>query len=522
MDPLREQIRALLAKLTLGQKVLIGGSALAAIVAIITLVSLMNRPTYVTLFSNLNATDASKIVERLKEKKVAYKLDDAGRTVLVPKEQLYDLRLSMAGEGLLQSSTVGYEIFDKTNLGASDFVQKLNYRRALEGELARTILTIDEVEGARVHIVIPEKALFKEDQKDPTASVVLKLRSGKLSPENIEGIARLVSSSVEGLNAKNVSIMDSHGNVLSTNTASNTLAALSSTQYELQHKVETYLAQQAQSMLDGVVGPSNSIVRVTAELNFNQVEQTVEKFDPDGQVVRSEQSTEEKTAQTDSLPPGQRTNAITNYEISKTLEHIVAGTGNVNRLSVAVLINGKPVTKEVNGKKETQIIPRSSEEITQLTDIVKKAVGFDQRRADEISFVNLPFDNRFTDEQFVQKEDAAPNDTHMQRYVIIGAMLGAVVILFMLIGRLKARRMVAPVGQYLDIKETVMQDAQKALESAQAQQIEKKPVPPLPEKEVPVETIHREERRQRVMEYIREKPQDTSKVVKLWLTEENG
>jgi flagellar M-ring protein FliF len=516
MDPLREQIRALLAKLTLAQKLLIGGTAVAAIVAIFTLVSLMSRPTYVTLFSNLNAQDASKIVERLKEKKVSYKLDDNGKTVMVPKDQLYDLRLSMAGEGLLQSSTVGYEIFDKTNLGASDFVQKLNYRRALEGELARTILTIDEVEGARVHISIPEKALFKEDQKEPTASVMLKLRSAKISPENIEGIARLVASSVEGLNPKNVSIMDSHGDILSSNTESNTLAALSSTQYELQHKVETYLAHQAQSMLDGIVGPSNSIVRVTADLNFNQVEQNVEKFDPDGQVVRSEQSTEEKSAQSDSLPPGTRTNAITNYEISKSIEHIVAGTGNVNRLSIAVLINGKPVAKEVNGKQETQIVPRTNEEITQLTDIVKKAVGFDQRRSDEISFVNLPFDNRLTDEQFIQKQDALPTDNNMQRYVIIGAMVGAVIILFLLIGRLKSRRVVAPVGQYLDMKETVMQEAQKALESVS---IDKKPVPPLPPAEIPLETIHREERRTRVMEYVREKPQDTSKVVKLWLTE---
>lgn len=518
MDPLREQIRALLAKLTMRQKMLIGGAAIAAIVAIMTLVNLMSKPSYVTLFANLNAQDASKIVARLKEKKIPYQLDDGGKTVMVPKEQLYDLRLTIAGEGLLQSSTVGYEIFDKTNLGASDFVQKLNYRRALEGELARTILTIDEVEGARVHIVIPEKALFKEDQKDPTSSVVLKLRSGNLSPENIDGICRLVSSSVEGLNPKNVSIMDSRGNILSTNTQNNSLAALSSTQYELQHKVESYLARQAQSMLDGVVGVNNSIVRVTAELNFNQVEQTVEKFDPDGQVVRSEQATEERSAQADSLPPGTRTNAITNYEIGKTLEHIISSTGNVNRLSVAVLINGKQKKIEVNGKQETQILPRTTEEITQLTDVVKRAVGFDSRRNDEISFVNLPFDNGINEEQFVQKQDAVPTDDRIQRYVIIAAMVGAVVILFMLIGRLTARRVIAPVGQYLDLKETVMQEAQKALAYVPA---EKKAAPALPEQEIPLEVLHREERRARVMEYVREKPSDTSKVVKLWLTETN-
>ncbi len=531
MNSLNEQSRALMQQLTLQQKILIGGVSLGALVLIFFLVSMMSKPTYVTLFTNLHPQDASKIVDRLKEKKVSYKLEDDGKTVLVPKDQLYDLRLSMAGEGLLQSSTVGYEIFDKTNLGASDFVQKLNYRRALEGELARTIITIDEVEGARVHIVIPEKTLFKEDQKNATASVVLKLRGQRMKSENVDGIAHLVSSSVEGMDSKNVTIMDSRGDILSNNSESNSLASLSSTQYELQHKVENYLAQKAQSMLDGIVGNNNSIVRVTAELNFNQVERTTEQYDPDGQVIRSEQATEEKSVMSDSLPPSTRSNAVTNYEINKTIDHLVQGSGNINRLTVAVLINGVNKKIEVNGKQEIQYEPRPAEQVTQLTDIVKRAVGFDLRRNDEISFVNLPFDNRLADEEFVQKpEGIMQNERIVERVVLIAAMVAAAVILFMLIGRIKSRRVV--VGNYFDVKEEYVNNAVQQISGAtrasrkSKEEMEAEIALQLEALEdadiIPTETLVREERKKRVVDYVKDRPADASKVIKLWLQNANG
>ncbi|HCV42271.1 MAG TPA: flagellar M-ring protein FliF, partial [Bacteroidetes bacterium] len=215
-DHFRGQIGGFMQRLSIGQKIMLVGVTLASIAAIVALITVVNRPSYGMLFSNLRPEDASKIVEKLKERSVPYTLDDGGKTILVPKQQVYDLRLSLAGEGLPQSSVIGYEIFDRTNLGVSDFVQKVNYRRALEGELARTILELEEVEGARVHIVVPEKALFKDDEKAATASVVLKLRSGKpLKRETVQGIAHLVASSVEGLETNNVTIVDSRGSLLS-------------------------------------------------------------------------------------------------------------------------------------------------------------------------------------------------------------------------------------------------------------------------------------------------------------------
>ncbi|MCX6138823.1 MAG: flagellar basal-body MS-ring/collar protein FliF [Ignavibacteriales bacterium] len=257
------QLASFFERLSLKQKLVLAGVTIGAVAGIIAMVTVVNRPAYGTLFGNLAAEDASKIVEKLKEKSVPYTLDDGGKTVLVPKQQIYELRLSLAAEGIPHSSVIGYEIFDRTNLGVSDFVQKINYRRALEGELARTILQLEEVEGARVHIVVPEKALFKEDEKQTTASVVLKLKSGKpLKRETIQGIGHLIASSVEGLETNNVTIVDSRGVLLSDNSQTNSLSALSSTQYELQQKVESYLTKKAQSILEGAVGNGNALVQV--------------------------------------------------------------------------------------------------------------------------------------------------------------------------------------------------------------------------------------------------------------------
>ena len=260
---LQQQLAGFARRLTLIQKVVLVGVALGVIAAIIALVSFVNRPSYATLFNNLNPQDASKIVDKLKEKNIPYALEDGGKSIMVPKLQVYDLRLSLAGEGLPQSSVIGYEIFDRTNLGVSDFVQKVNYRRALEGELARTILQLDEVEAARVHLVVPDKVLFKEDEKPATASVVLKLKSGKAPKrEAVQGIAHLVSSSIEGLEASNVTIVDSRGMLLSDDVKPNSVSALTATQYELQQKVEQYLAQKAQALLESVVGSGNALGQV--------------------------------------------------------------------------------------------------------------------------------------------------------------------------------------------------------------------------------------------------------------------
>ena len=506
----RGQIGGFLQRLSLGQKVMLVAVTLGSIGAIIALIMLVNRPSYAMLFTNLHPEDASKIVEKLKEKSVPYTLDDGGKTILVPKQQVYDLRLSLAGDGLPQSSVIGYEIFDRTNLGVSDFVQKVNYRRALEGELARTILELDEVDAARVHIVVPERTLFKEDEKPATASVVLKLKSGKpLKGETVQGITHLIASSVEGLEASNVTIVDSRGSLLSDAAKPNSLAALTSTQYELQQKVESYLAQKAQSILEGVVGGGNALVQVSADLDFRQAERTLEQYDPENTSVRSEQITEEKTPVNDTLPPATRANTVTNYEVNKTIEHVVENVGSIKRISVAALVNGTEKSVEHNGERTTDYTPRPQEEMNQLADIVKKAVGYSVQRNDEVSVINLPFGKNVEKEDFVYKDNPAMDWRDISEKVfLLVAMVGAVIVLRSLLGKLRVR--VGTDGRYSSAEQSMQVLRAKRANIAL----------PNPEDEISEDAAFRAERRKRITQFVQEKPTEASQLLKVWLSEE--
>ena len=506
----QQQMTGFMGRLTGSQKLTLGVVALGSIAAIITLVTLVNAPSYTTLFSNVNAEDASKIVAKLKEKDVPYQLDDGGKTIMVPKQSVYELRLTLAGEGLPQSSTIGYEIFDRTNLGVSDFVQKVNYRRALEGELARTILTLEEVEAARVHLVVPERALFKEDEKAATASVVLKLKSGKpLRRETVQGISHLIASSVEGIESGNVTIVDSRGQLLSDVHKPNSIAGMTSSQYELQQKVEAYLGQKAQSLLESVVGGGNALVQVNADLDFRQVERTLEQYDPDKTAVRSESITESKNTGGDSSAASMSSATTTNYEVNKTVEHIVENMGNIRRLTVAALVNGVPKKVTKDGAETTEISPRTEEEIGQLTELVRRAVGYDQLRNDEVSVTNLTFGPTEHEQEFVYKSSPLSDWTeYTEEIFIILAMLGAVIVLRSLLGRVRTRIELPTVEK--DVEELAGQLPRKKAAIA---------LPP-EEEEMNAEVLLRQERRKRVVSYIREKPHESSRLLKVWLSEE--
>lgn len=406
MAPIFDQVKSVWQRLRMPQRLAIIGAVVVASGIVITLIATTSSPTMHVLFSDLDPKDAAAIVEKLKEQNIPYELSDGGTAIRVPQSQVYELRLALAREGLPAGSTVGYEIFDRTNLGMSDFVQKLNHKRALEGELQKTIASFDEVQKVRVMIVLPEKALFEKDQKKPTASVLLHLKNGRsLSKLNIEGIQNLVASSVEGLSPADVTVVDQHGQILSQAPRDNsTLAGLTATQYEQQQKVESYLTSRVQSLLDGVLGPGNSAVRVSVELDFTQREQTRENFDPDGQVVRSEERIAEARRSQDSLDypavnsESNATKVRTNYEISRTVERIVGGVGTIKRISASVLVNGITKIVEQDGKKVAQYTPRSSEELQKLTQIVRNAIGYDPERNDQVSVVNLPFDTTLLEE----------------------------------------------------------------------------------------------------------------------------
>ena len=393
--------------------------ALAGSVAGLVAVTLWTQqPDMQVLFGNLAVDDASGIIDKLKDAKVPYETTNGGTTILVPSAQVHDLRLEMAGQGLPHGGGVGYEIFDRTTMGMSDFVQKLNYRRALQGELARTITQMPEVERARVHLAIPERRLFSTEQDRARASVVVSLRASQtLSKAQIQGVVHLVSSSVEGLQARDVTVVDGHGNLLS-NTSSDESAGLSGTQMEYQRTLEKDIETRIQSMLERIVGVNKAVVRVSSVLDFRKIETTEERYDPNGQVVRSEQRGQERSSGVNgvsggvpgvesNLPGGteveggqtssnnnQTKNETVNYEISRTVSRIVEPTGTIKKLSVAVLVDGlyeAPKGGDASPDQPKKYVARSEEEMKRIEDIVKKAMGYSTERQDQVEVVSIQF-----------------------------------------------------------------------------------------------------------------------------------
>jgi flagellar M-ring protein FliF len=387
----------------------VGGASMAVVLG---LAWWAQRPLYRPLFTNLSTTDAAAIVEALKAEKVAYRFDDDGRAVLVPAERLYELRLALAARGLPEGGGVGFEIFDKQSLGVTDFLQRLNYQRALQGELGRTIGQLGGVEAARVHLALPERSLFVAEDRRPSASVVVKLVPGRtLGRSQIDGIVHLVAASVEGLDADAVTVVDESGRMLTADRHGDPSGG-SSTALELQGSVERQIAERVESMLGAVVGRDKAIARVAAALDFARVERTEETYDPDRAVVKSQRTTREQTTGPRSAaggPPGVQAN-LTNdaaatttaesegprserrdesqsYEVSKVVSRTIGPVGALKQLSVAVLIDG--TYTEDKGKRT--FVTRPQAELDRLKELVKGAVGFSETRGDKIEVACVPF-----------------------------------------------------------------------------------------------------------------------------------
>ena len=410
------------------RKVMLLGALVAIIASMVLLFAWMQQPDYRLLYTNLSEADSGIIIQKLKDMKVLYKVEAGG--VMVPADRVYDLRLQLAAQGIPQGSGVGFEIFDKTDFQTTDFVQKLNYRRALEGELARTINSIKEVEKSRVHLAMPEKSVFMRDKEKVSASVVLKLKSGRsLSAQQVQGIVHIVSSSVEGLNSRDVTVVNDGGEMLTR--VMDDKIGLSSSQMEYRRKSEAVYEQMITDILEPVVGKGKVRARVSAVLDFSQSEKTEESYNPDEQVARSEQSLSEKSNSsapggipgTASNLPGkgpaagggkttqsEKLSKTTNYEISKTTNHIIGQYGELKKLTAAVIVDGIYVEKETavdaaaakgaavaadKGKTaaaELAYKPRSDEDIKRYDDLVKKAVGYTLKRGDEVTVVNMQFE----------------------------------------------------------------------------------------------------------------------------------
>lgn len=377
----------------------------------------ISAPVMSPLFTNVSLNDGGRIVQELETRSVPYELRANGTQILVPSDQVNRLRLEMADLGLpTAGSIVGYEIFDESSmLGTSNFVLNINQVRALEGELARTIMEMDIVDNVRVHLVVPRRELFARDNVMPTASVALRLRGTNLSKRQIASIRHLVATAVPGLKPTNVTIIDSRGTLLAKG-GEDEAGNMSEEAEDFRSRYETRIRNTIERLLEQSIGPGNVKAEVTADIDFDRIISNREVFDPEGQVARSVQSVSENERENETesqqnvsvgnnLPDASAANGgadslqrdanrveeTTNFEISKEIINSVKETGTVKRLSVAVIVNGITTT-DADGN--TQYAPRSQEEIDQLTRLVESAIGYDANRGDEVRVVNLRFVDR--------------------------------------------------------------------------------------------------------------------------------
>ncbi len=408
LDVITDKARGFWTKLNKNQRILIIGAGLVMMTAFILFILWLNKPNHKILYTNLTSEDANKIVTFLETEKVSYSLVDEGQTITVPADQVYDLRIKIAGEGNLVGSGVGFEIFDELQMGQTEFVQRINYQRALQGELTRTLSELPNVESARVHLVMPERSLFIEEQLPPSASVVLMLENTNLqmSKKEIDGVLNLLIMSVEGLDKHHVSITDNAGNAIYTPEEEGFSA--NNSQLEYRTRFEKLLEARINELLIPILGPGKAIAKVNAALDYSQRTIRREIYDPESRVVRSEQTSEEiqqgqanlEAGSPDanfrgdgltgsvSTQDGSREQSTVNYEINKVEENIIGQMGAVNRLTVAVAVDGTYVRNEEGGYT---YVPRSEEELARIQELVSNAVGFDNTRGDTIEVSNIAF-----------------------------------------------------------------------------------------------------------------------------------
>lgn len=419
----------------------------------------LGTPTVVPLYSGLDSGDSAKIAAELESMGIYYELRSGGAQIMVPANKVLTARMTLAKNGLpTASASVGYEIFDKSDtMGASSFVNDVNLVRALEGELSRTISSFSQVGRARVHLVLPHKDLFSRQKEDPSASVVLQLKSGqKLEASEIIAISHLVATSVPGLNINRITIVDTSGRPLKKGAADeNDPGVMASNSAEFRVSFEKRIKNVIEDLLGRSVGLGKVEAQVTAEMDFNKIVTNSETYDPEGRVVRSTQSSEEtqkasegagggEVSATTNLPAGEagesaastsannsaNVNEVTNYEISKTTKQQISPSGTVKRLSIAVLVDGTYVLDEATGQYTYQ--PRTKEELDQYKTLAKSAVGFDEKRGDTIEVINMKFITEV--ENVVPQKDKKfawlTNDmTNIIQTIVIGIVITLIIIL---------------------------------------------------------------------------------------------
>ncbi len=385
---------------------------------------------YVVLYSDLELPDSKQIVDKLDSSGVDYRLEKNGTEILVPASEVNRLRLDTVdfalGSGV---SGVGYEVFDNTDaLGSTNFVQNVNLLRALEGELARTISSVENIRSARVHLVMPKREIFSREEQKPSASVIIKTKEGPLNPQSIQAIQKLIAAAVPKLDMKDISIVDSNGNLLTEFSEEQTEIVKKSTNETMRLEQEYKLNQRLQELLEKSLGKGKAQVQVNLEMDFDEIVTNEEIFDPDSQVIRSQASmSEEGTTGQDASQPvtvGQnipnsdssfpssngsfgtmaKTEETINYEISRVVRNKVKNTGVISRVTAGVSVDG---TYKRNKDGRLIYQPRTPEEMERITNLVKSAVGYDANRGDLVEVVNIKFSS------FIDEEDVPPEKLYM-------------------------------------------------------------------------------------------------------------
>jgi flagellar M-ring protein FliF len=503
----------------------------------------VTAPQMTPLFTDLTLEDSTAIVKELERQGIAFELRNDGEIVLAPKDRVPRLRMSLAEAGLPKGGGVGYEIFDKSDaLGATSFVQNINHLRALEGELSRTIRSLDRVMAARVHLVLPERPLFSREAPEASASIVLKVR-GKLEPQQVNAIRHLTASAVTGLKPERVSIVDETGRLLADGARGAENGGDSSDDRQIAYQQR--LRQQVEEIVSSVVGPGHARVQLTADFDYNRVTQTSEKFDPEGRVLRSSQTREESAATADNkqgqvtvanaipgAPPpdaaavsrdqSHKTEEIVNYEISRSTKTEVTEGGRLNRVSVAVLVDGNYTR---NDKGEPVYQPRDKDEIDHIAALVRSSIGFDQKRGDQVEVVNL----RFAEVNGV----AAPEPTGLMAYLqftkddimhwaeeLVMVLLGLVVLL--LVVRPLVNRIIASDQPAVGMAAAIGQGDARAAIAAGAVAAEIQAVPSATAKMIDVAQVQGQvhaQSVQKVGELADKNPAEAISIIRSWLHE---
>ncbi|MBL7716731.1 MAG: flagellar M-ring protein FliF [Bdellovibrionales bacterium] len=554
------QIGEFFTNLSPGRKLAMTATAVVIFAGISAMFFWAGDTSYQSLMTNLNAEDSANIIRILREKKIPFKVDPTGKNVSVPPDAIYQLRLELATMGLPQTSVVGYEVFDKQSLGQSTFVQKLNQKRALEGELMRSINQISGVKRSRVHLAIPQKAAFVEDQKKSSASVVLDLDPGtQLSEKQIYGIGNLVSRAVEGLDIVDVAIMDGMGKVLSKN-PNDPLAAATASQHDFRAKVEKDFEHKIESVLARIVGDGRVVARVSADIDFSQTNETQTSYDGDGSAIRSVQRDQKSmegsrpgpyglagaASNTPGTPPAanaqvktdtKTTNETTNYEIPQSVKRIVRPAWEIRKLSVAVVVDGKTVrvpasalanasadaasAAGADGKSSQTPVNTakteawSPEKLKEFEAIVASSVGIDRKRGDVLEVKNMEFSREDFEEatRLIAENERKTYVQNLVTYAIIGL---TIVLFFLLVVRPFIKWFTDNTVESVDsfLPQTI-EELEKLQKNQVIQQIEDS-VPVVPERVDP-DKVEGEMLKEKITTLIDSNPHKAALVLKDWM-----